>query len=136
WESIHVHWYIYMTNVIMLAICLAVYLWIIGARDLVSIIVLGLMVVIIVFNMFLSALDPIDTYEVELAAYSYVEDNARTFIGFGLVIAAFILALNRPTDGNTDQSFKSSLVLITVCFILVLQILWMPNDDGKAIRIL
>jgi hypothetical protein len=120
----------------MLVICFTIYLWVIGVDDLVSMIVLGVMVVIIVSNMFLSALDPIDAYDVELGAYSYVEDNARTFIGFGLVIAAFILALNRPVDGNTDQSFKSSLVLITVCFILVLQILWMPNDDGKAIRIL
>ena len=136
-ESIKSQPIVYIIWIISIVICLVVYGYAIGFKTKFSKFLAIILVLILVVNMYLSGIDSIDAYEREIELYSYVEQNARAFLPFGIALAALIIATS--SKGNSalkSEYFMMPILVATTAFVLVLTIVWVPKDSGLPIRLL
>lgn len=133
-ESIREQPYIYIVWLVMIVLVMSTYYLVIGFNTKITLILGIVLFLILIVNMFLSAVDSYDSFELELDDYSYVESNARAFLPFGVALAALVVAANRNSDFILSPKFMGALLLATCCFVLVLTIIWMPKDSGRGIR--
>lgn len=134
-ESLKTQPIIYIVWILSIIIVMVLYAWIIGFRNKLTIALGVFLLVILIINMFMSGLDSIDPYEIELALYDYVESNAQAFLPFGIALAALVIASHKKEEILRDKNFLFPLLLATACFVFVLTILWMPKDSGLPIRV-
>ncbi len=133
-QSFHEQPFVYVVWLFMIAFVMTIYYYVIGFDSRFTIILGVSLLFVMVANMFLSGVDSYNSYELELADYAYVEQNARSFLPFGIALAALVIAANRKEDVLTSEKFMGPLLLATCCFVFVLTNIWMPRDSGRGIR--
>jgi len=91
--------------------------------------------ILLMLNLYFAYINPLQSYDAELAVYSYVELNARTLAAVALAI---VLLVNIYTERNPEklQTFISIVLFSFIFSVSILIIVWMPLDEPFYIRIL
>lgn len=136
-ESLSKHYYIYIIWVSLILLTLLIYYKYVGFKTKFTAIIAAIMVIILISNMFFSAVDRIDSYAIEARIYADVEQNARAFLPFGIALAALVLATgNKKKTIINNKNFLYPLLISTACFVFVLTIIWVPKESGVPTRIM
>jgi hypothetical protein len=134
-ETLEKQSYIYIVWIVMIVIIMSIYFFVIGFNTKFTIVLGIILFMFLIVNAILSGLDSINSYNVELPWYTYVESNAQSFLPFGIALAALVIASSKKELILKSEKFLPELLLATCCFVFVLLIVLMPKASGKAIRI-
>ena len=130
--------YIYFIGIII-TICYTYFLYNINNAQFNIIIVMLLMTIVILFlNGYFSYKDPLNNFDIEIAQYSYVEQNARVFLTASLAIAMFFhfSGMDKKISTINSNAVYIPIIMSFICSCLILTIIWMPKTSGLYIRVL
>ena len=99
----------------------------------------SLTILILYLNGYFSYKDSLESFDIELNQYSYVETNARILVTSALAIAFFFQykgfdKINMPE--NIKKSIEYPVIISFIFSCLILTIVWMPKHSGLYIRVL
>lgn len=134
-ESLEQQSYIYIVWIVMTVIIMTIYLFVIGFDTKFTIVLGIILFLFLIVNTILSGLDKIESFDVEVPWYTYIESNAQAFLPFGIALAALVIASNKQNEMLKSEKFLPELLLATCCFVFVLMIVLMPKASGRAIRV-
>lgn len=97
--------------------------------------VLGIiLLIIIVLNLTLSAMEISGEVETQEAIMELIESNAKAFLPFGIALAALVIAAGKIDDVLKRKDFLIQLLIATGCFTYVLVVIWIPTKNEAITR--
>jgi hypothetical protein len=98
-----------------------------------------MVIIVLGLNGYFSYKDSLKSFDIEIAQYSYVEENARVLLTASLAIAIFFqyLGLDKiEISANIKKSIEFPIIMAFIFSCLIITLIWMPTHSGLYIRIL